>query len=379
MSEKKMLSKAIKTGYIVLFVGVLGAGGARITFGAQKTFSENENRVLTKMPKATWTDIKKGEFQKKLENATCDQFPMRDRWLEVATCADKAMGQSCINGVYLGKQGYLLEQVLDSDLSQKTYKNNLQMIKMMAEDINVDYQVMMIPSPATVMKCMLPNNAVMYDAESMEQTGKDLFKEHWLDVTSPLQQKAKDTQVYFKTDHHWNLYGAYEGYTTFAKANEIETKSMTSFDVRIASEDFLGTMYSKVLTANPSKDKLCLIENLPENLSVKRDGKDCELYDLEKLQKKDKYAVYFGGNYGLVEMDNPDGAKDETLIVIKDSFANSMVPFLLNDYKRVVMIDLRYYTSSVKEFIKSQNHPSVLVLYEMSNFAKDDHMYKLLR
>ena len=80
----------------------------------------------------------------------------------------------------------------------------------------------------------------------------------------------------------------------------------------------------------------------------------------------------------MVEITNPQVEKEKTLIVCKDSFANSMIPFLMEDYHKIIMIDLRYYTGSIKQLLDSYDQKEFLVLYEMSNFAKDDHLYRLI-
>ncbi|MDE6566185.1 MAG: hypothetical protein K2K70_00455, partial [Lachnospiraceae bacterium] len=66
-----------------------------------------------------------------------------------------------------------------------------------------------------------------------------------------------------------------------------------------------------------------------------------------------------------------------TLVIFKDSFANSMVPFLLQDYEEIIMIDLRYYRDSIATYLEELDDPEILILYEMSNFAQDANLVKL--
>ena len=118
---------------------------------------------------------------------------------------------------------------------------------------------------------------------------------------------------------------------------------------------------------------------LPE-AEITCDGKEIDaVYDTAKKNEKDKYAVYFGGNYGEVDirMKNPDN--DRTLVIFKDSFANSMVPFLMKDYAQIRMIDLRYFKRSVSKYMEENPADEVLVLYEMSSFAQADKLNKLMK
>lgn len=377
MSENKM-PKGLKIAYIVTFMGMLTAGGIAVVFGPVKNFSENENRYLTTLPALNWESIKSGEYQENLEKASSDQFPFRDQWLGMTTGMVRCFGKNCVNHVYLGKDGYFLEQVIDSDLPQKNYQTNLRILQMFREKYKMDCKVMMVPSPSTVLADKLPVGAVEYNSDKLEEQGRQLFGENWLDVKTPLIEAAKKEQVYFRTDHHWTLQGAYQGYKTLCQAEDFASGDWGSFQPKVASKDFLGTMYSKVLTFAPKKDTIRLVEKLAKSVKVTCDGKTWSLYDRDKLKVKDKYAVYFGGNFGCVEIENPEAASEETLVVIKDSFANSMVPFLIGHYKKIVMIDLRYYNQSLGAFVEKEKKCSVLVLYEMSNFAKDDNLHKLI-
>ena len=106
----------------------------------------------------------------------------------------------------------------------------------------------------------------------------------------------------------------------------------------------------------------------------KRDG----FFERSYLDKKDKYALYFGGNHSLVEIDNP-AAPGGVLLVVKDSFFNSAVPYLAPYYSRIVMVDLRYFNESFGELIERVRPDELLFFYEMSDFAGDENFSKLLR
>ena len=48
------------------------------------------------------------------------------------------------------------------------------------------------------------------------------------------------------------------------------------------------------------------------------------------------------------------------------------------NYKKIVMLDLRYYNLSVQKVLEENAGADILVLYEMSNFAKEGNLHKLL-
>ena len=155
--------------------------------------------------------------------------------------------------------------------------------------------------------------------------------------------------------------------------------SYDSFDIKKFSDSFYGTLYSKALDEDAVPDTMEIPEKLPE-AEITCDGKEIsEVYDRSKQDQKDKYAVYFGGNYGEVDIQMKDPGNDRTLLIFKDSFANSMVPFLMKDYARIRMIDLRYFKKSVQNYLKENPADEVLVLYELSSFAQADQLNKLMK
>ena len=143
-------------------------------------------------------------------------------------------------------------------------------------------------------------------------------------------------------------------------------------------EDFRGTLYSKVLDKNAATDTLDLYRWGGDTaLTVTYDNADhAGCYDMEKLEQKDMYEVFFGGNWGIVTITG--GEKNgRRLLVLKDSYANALLPFAAADYEKIVAVDLRYYLGSVKELIEQEGITDVLVLYSTSAFMSDAKIDRL--
>ena len=104
--------------------------------------------------------------------------------------------------------------------------------------------------------------------------------------------------------------------------------------------------------------------------------KDTSLFNSDKLKHKDKYQVFLNGNHPLIEIET-DKNLDKKILVIKDSFANNFVPFLTENYGNIFLIDLRYYTDSINEFIKNNDINEVLFLYNVNTFNEDDSIFNL--
>ena len=140
------------------------------------------------------------------------------------------------------------------------------------------------------------------------------------------------------------------------------------------SETFRGTLYSQVMLPSSVYDTLSIAPEVQVE-SVDSDGTlSNSIYSMEALAEKDHYKIFMGGNYAKVVITT--GAETgRSLLLIKDSFANSFVPFLTEDYDTITLIDLRHCREEVQTIADSCT--DVLVLYELTNFASDNNLFKL--
>lgn len=398
-TDNNLGKKFIEWLFVLLVIGALTVGGMAILVLPQQSYSQAENRYLTKLPHICVEGILSCEVQRDLTEAAGDQFPLRDRWVQIATTSRYLLYHREINDVYVGKDHHLFEKMVNSDLSEKNYRTNLGYVTALKATTDADVSVMLIPTPGTVLTEKLPTRAVLYDHTFYEEVGEALCEAdsvRWVQMRDALERENRDSfdQIYFCTDHHWTTNGAYVGASTYLETQNIQIAEKDHFGIQTMSEDFFGTLYSKVPgLPGAGADELELPQALPGNLVVESDGAPADalgadgaktmpdlsgIYDMSKLGMKDKYAVYFGGNYGKITIKNPEAKGKGSLFMVKDSYANSMVPYLLENYEQITMIDLRYYNESVPEMV-AQGWDEVLVCYEMSNFIKDRNLFKLIR
>ena len=151
----------------------------------------------------------------------------------------------------------------------------------------------------------------------------------------------------------------------------------------VVTEKFRGSLYSKILDYDSAFDTIKLYEKSSGNASfvVTLEGEKADgFYHYDKLEEKDKYLFFFGGNYGEVVISKQDYERVEeerNLLLIKDSFANCFAPLVAEDYDNVHMIDMRYFRGDMQEYMEANNITDVLVLYNVSNFISDKNIHKL--
>lgn len=386
-TSKKSLAIS-QTLFFICMTAFFGISGILLFFLPQRTYSENENRYLTTFQKPSFSSFMDASMQENLTKGADDQFFLRDFWMECATAVQKGIGFKDAGGVYFGRDGYYLERMLDSDLSKSRYANNLRYLEQFASNCQKGRKskvvFLPVPSAGVILPGKLPAYGTLYDADRLYSQAEAALKQaEFIDIRPDLLQESKNSQIYFKTDHHWTMYGAYTGYSAWCSAHGHAGRPLEQFGPECASETFYGTLYSKAPAFFTQPDMLYIPKNLlPVQVQIDEQKPVDSIYKLDKLAAKDKYGVYFGGNFAKIKI-NTAGADQENkgrLLIIKDSFANSMVPFLINEgYNEIMLLDLRYYNDSVSKLVQTEQPDEVLVLYEMSNFAQDMNFFKILK
>lgn len=375
----------IKIGFFSLALAILFFASV---LHRPETFSETENRYLAERPALSTKSLLDGSFMKDYETYIVDQFPKRSFFTGVKTLVERARGKHDDNEVYFGKDGYLFgkydTKLFESEVAKRNVASLIQFAKENKSLGREHFQVVMVPSSSEILKEKLPKFAPVYNQAGFIRSLKTEIGDDFVFDTVNVLSSHKEDYIYYRTDHHWTTLGAYYVYQSLMDKMGMEAKSLSEFQ-KEEIEEFFGTYDSKVNTkvsGGVIADKITLYHSDNKDLVMTLDGKESEtytdIYMREHLTKKDKYSVFMGGNHSITDIKT--GVKNEKkLLVLKDSFAHSLVPFLLEDYNRVVMIDLRHFNKSLKKYMKENSFTDVLVLYSTADFVEDNNIMKLLR
>ncbi len=377
-----------------------------------RDMSENENRYLTQLPEFSISDILDGRFESQLENYLSDQIIGRENWIKIMSTTLEGIGYKDVKGVYLMDDGRLAERVTPVDFKFDRYSNNLDEIVKLNMELHADdedlantpnVRVMLVPSAAYSYREESNTSTNFNEAEAFE-IARVKLGDMFINLENELMPSVSSSAIsgedrespefstdnYYKTDHHWNYYGAYKAYETYKDSVGLDQRDFTPKEL---TSDFKGTLYSKVLINDRVRDKIEVPSgSLKSKVTVKINGENYDsIYFMDKLEQKDKYEVFFGGNYDRVDIISDDYLKNkssddsgsssdklpgtyggkEKLLIVKDSYANSFVPFILDDFDVITMIDTRYFRDSVKDLILDEGYDEVLVLYSINNFAAE--------
>lgn len=340
--------------------------------------SVQENRMLATKPKFRLSSLISGDYDEKFEAYMDDQFVGRDMWRKLKVTVDRIGGSRLENGVYIGTNGQLLEQIEVAD--ENHLAANIKAIKSFSESQSkIPVRMMLVPDAANVLNHSLPSLAKPEDQTQMfSMVRKDLGDSvEWIDVSTELN-KHKTEKIYYKTDHHWTTLGAFYAFQAAAPSLGIEGDLSGKYVSYAVSDSFNGMLASKSGVNLGEKEQIDIYVPTEEDTDLIVDYVDegkrsTSLYDSSKLKEKDQYTVFLGGNSSLLDI-RTVSTSTKCLLLVKDSFANSFIPFLTPYYREIVVVDPRYYSGTINDLMDSYRISEVLFLYSGNTFFKDNNI-----
>lgn len=343
-----------------------------------KEKSDEENRVLESMPKLSLASITTGDFMEQWEAYMSDQFVGRNVWRKLKVGLDRLGGSSMENGVFIGKDGQLLEDIALPDDGQ--YSENIKAVKSFAQTYSdIPVTVMLVPDAASILSGSLPSFASVEDQRQMfSMVERGLGDSvNWVDVYSILNSR-KTEKLYYKTDHHWTTQGAFYVFRETAAGFGIEGDVSDDYVSYTVTDSFNGVLAAKSGVGLSEKESIEIYapasgdDDVVVNY-VDEARKTSSLYDSSKLETRDKYAVFFGGNTSVMDIKTVS-PNSKRLLVVKDSFANCFIPFLTPYYREIVVVDPRYYSGTMKDIMDTYRITDALIMYSGNTFVTDNHI-----
>ncbi|MFI3227881.1 MAG: DHHW family protein [Clostridia bacterium] len=350
-----------------LFCAYIGGFFVLNALSEDKIFSEQENRTLGQKPEFSFETLVSGEFTKKYETYVTDQFVFRDKFMEIKSNTESLLGKMENNDVYISTENTLIDKFDKPSYEQVDI--NMRYINNFAQAVEIPVYFSLIPTQNDIYQYKLPQNAPIYSQKEVIDYAYALYS--GIDVYDALMDK-KDEYIYYNTDHHWTSLGAYYAYATLMDAMEKVPSDIENLEKETLSESFNGTIYSSSGVRYVKSD---IIDIYTKNQTIEIldvDGlRYSELYDMSKLEQKDQYEVFLGGNDPLVKL---TGTGEGKLLILKDSYTNAQVPFMLENYEEIHLVDLRFYKIPMSEYVEENEIDQVLISYSISNFTTDTNL-----
>lgn len=376
----------------VSFIGLIGFVGVGMVFAEDTKISQLENREMASLPLfEEGEDLISGEYFGEFETYYNDQVYKREEWLELySTFKKEFMQEKVVNGVFLGEDSYLLQAVNKiEDLKDEHQKINKFIEYGDSKGLDVYYT--MAPTKVMANQDKLPAFAEDYSQENAENFLNGLSpKTNTIDLRENIIEKNQDEQLYFYTDHHWKQKAAFYGYQQVIdelgkKHPEVgEPKDFSDFEVKTFKEPgFYGS--AARLSNKAYAEKADQIE-----IMEPKDGYDgydvcikgeCgkPFYDITKQEDTemyaDRYNVYMGGNASNIVIKNEKAENDLKVLILKDSYANPMIPLLSSHFKEVHVIDLRLNGGNMYDYVDKQDLDMVVFVHNVSSAIQTPNLY----
>jgi len=341
----------IKNKVVVILFGLIIYGFFFLNLVTpDKKSSVSERRKLEQFPKVSLKAIIKGDFFKKFDNYSMDQFYQREKFRKLKIKTDMLVlgnyNNMQIDKDYIYEALYPLNENSVNNLVNKI--NNI--IDSYLDDTNKVY-CSLIPD-----KGYYINNSLKLDYTKLVSLYKGV-KGNYIDLFNVLE-----LDDYYKSDTHWKE----ENLLKVGK--ELARKMDFSLDDNITFKDIasFNGVYGSRLVLDKDLDKIVVAENAFINNAVVYDltsNKKIDIYNYDKINSLDKYDIYLNGASGLLKIDNLLENSGKRLIIFRDSYTSSLAPLLISGYKEIILVDTRYISPKVLNNYINFKDADILFLY----------------
>lgn len=339
----------------------------------KKTFSETEKRNLAAFPQFSFAALADGSFTRDFETFLSDQTPLRRFFVSLNAYSDLALGNNGGNGVYLGRGGWLFEKPF---ARENRFETNTRRIVKFARAAGVPCVLLIVPTKGSVYTEMLPKNHLRYDDQNEIAAAQKLCEQNGVACVNLFDRfpvEKSRTNLYYKTDHHWTSAGAFLAYEALGPTLGYEPHALREYSVE-KTENFYGTSYARACYTFTRPDVLEVFRSKKTGgraqVTIAENGRETRadnLFFTDRLTGSDPYTVFLDGNHALETIRTGAGGR---LLIVKDSFAHCLTPFLAEHYGEIVTVDLRYYKKPVSALMAQSAFDRVLFVYGADTFAE---------
>ena len=338
----------------------------------KEDFSEREKRYLAEMPTLSVQSLTDGDYTKKLSTFVADHFPGREFFVGVNAYYDLYAGRQGSKD-YFARDGRLFSMPVEGE--QETLQTNLAFVNDFARNLaqagtGIPVSLMLVPSSGAV----LLDTPAYPDGEIISYVYERAETEN-VDLLAAFRTDPDPGRLYYRTDHHWTSEGAFQAACAYLQSRGLPCPSREAY-TRQSYEPFYGSAYaaSGLWLTEPDSLELWYSGNRLQVVNETGQVNDGVFY-MDRLEQQDKYQVYLDGNHSLVRIEKlSPSAEGRSLLVIRDSFSNSLGCFLADAYDKVVLVDLRYYRLPLTDLLQEEGIDEILIEYSVDNFLHDANL-----
>lgn len=434
-SQRQQLKK-FRTLGVLIFAAVMAIGAfIGLLFFVRPKKSTVEKRTLAKFPSFTITSFLDGSYFEDVSLWYSDTYPMRDKLVSADQSLKKLygiqLGTQVVGGNAKGDEIPDVDKSAvtatpddagkattesgsvqtvdppDSKAMDKAFQKQLQdnlyvkdgsaySLYYFVQDSATEYidainnAAAQLSGQTNVYDILVPNNSgVLLSDDELDKLGgsdqKQAIEYYYgmmngvktVDIFDTLKAH-KDEYIFFRTDHHWTADGAYYAYEDFCK-----TKGITAIPRDKRKTDtfkgFLGSFYSTLQNSDMKNnpDTIYAYEPIGTNDMTywNEDGSEQKwnvIMDVNGWDKGTMYSTFVGGDTPMAVIENPNVTDGSSCVVMKESYGNAFIPFLVDHYSKIYIIDYRYSQVNILDFVKSKKVNDFICINNISLIGDKD-------
>lgn len=364
--------------------------------------SEVENRSLAQKPKFTLESFVDGSYTKDFETYFTDQFPGRNVWLESYIDYQRITNKTYIYDYFVTDTNWIMPKPKYED-EQKSIDASTEKVNEFGKYLKnkgIEFYYFLLPHKATALEFLYPNYIERSSSKEnanyfMSQLDPDSVVSIDMDKTFGEFTESELMDMYFQTDHHWNINGAFEGYKIFASTlmnnsdhfegdDQYLNKDYYALECAEESIPFKGSYNKQIYMSVDSEDNedMCTLiqKDIFPNYEVFVNGKKVDPFEVYasglKDEKRDylQYVHIFSKDIGEIEIINNQNKRAGNILIIKDSYTNPMIYHIAQNFNKTTIYDLRHNEGrTVKEFIDNNDFNVVAILYNSTNLKGSNY------
>lgn len=382
--EKRDVAKIMGFAGTLVVLALVG-----LLFFLRPAESQTEKRKLTEFPSFSWESFLDGSFFSGITTWYADTFPGRDGLISIQKALEDLYGIRTVQvidptgpsdggntdatpghegGAPVEKLGTMY---IKGNRAFESYRYNESAAERYAAILNRAAEVMPgariydLIVPLSYSVDLTKDEQATFGMSDAGESVSKLYAKMNASVGKitilPELLAHKDEYLYFRTDHHWTARGAYYAYRAFCAEVGMTPRALDAWQ-KYEFSGFLGTLYSQA----PSRlgDEPDTVEAWKPNATNKmtvweRDGSQTTQYPIIQTDPGyyasagSKYNCFLAGDHPLTVIENPTAEENTSIIVVKESFGNAFVPFLVDHYRTVYVVDYRTFRSAVGQSLQS--------------------------
>jgi hypothetical protein len=318
-----------------------------------------------------------GSFMSRFERYLSDQFVGRSLFTNLAINTRRISGSRLENGVFLGRDNQLLEDILIGDTDE--IRANIEGIQSFVRRYpTVNHHMMIVPDAANIWSDKLPPLASVADQNRQISLVRGELENEltWIDVSDALSESVE--KIYYQTARYWTSLGAFVAFQESASSLGIYgdlTMDFAAFPVTI---DFRGELATRSGFLPNTREEIFIYVPRGEGSDIivnyiDQQRRTTTLFEQSRLETGNAHQVFLGGDTSIVSIQSASPS-ERRLLIIKDSFANNFVQFLTPYFRGIIIVDPRYYTGSIDEIMTHYRITDSLILYSGNGFLGDDNL-----